>query len=123
MVDLLHSRCMLGINHILLIFVDSVPEGMCTAGALGLLCTHTHASADVLGKLLGIVGSHAFNDSFQNDAFRSIRDGFGYIVDFDTVFFRWYLLRAISSWFRPIRSVFQIIKASNACFAASASIS
>ena len=59
---------------------------MGTSGALGFLGTHPHTSADILGKLLGIVGCNTLDNSFQNDTLRGVWDSFGNIIDFDAVF-------------------------------------
>ena len=36
--------------------------------------------------IVGVVGGHAFDNSFQDDALRGVRDGLGHIVDLDAVF-------------------------------------
>ena len=86
-VDQSDRRRGLRIDVQLFVRPDLVPEAKIAAEALSLLGGGTQTALHILGKLLRVVGRHAFNDGFKDNALRCIWDRFSDIVDFNAALF------------------------------------
>ena len=74
------------IDDEMLLFIDGISEGIFTDG-LTFLNGGLLAAADVLGELKGIIFREAFQNGFQDDAFRRVGNGFRHIFHADAVLF------------------------------------
>ena len=68
--------------------VDDVAKGNGTASELSLQCVFGHATNDLFGQISGVILGITFQNRFQNDTFRAIRNDLGGRHKLDTILFQ-----------------------------------